>query len=56
MASRITIKVLYTNGDSIKTEINATFEEARAYYVGQWFNIGRGEEDNMQKCISIELI
>ncbi len=52
---RITVKCHYENGDSITTDINATFKQAEAYYVGKVFNIG-SVEDNLQKCTHIELL
>lgn len=59
----IDVKCYYENGDTTGSGINATFEEAKKYYVGQYFNIGfhykdstcTEVEDNMQKCIRIEL-
>ena len=50
----ITVKCTYENGEVITTRINATFEEAKAYFLGREFNIGSGADDNMQKCIKIE--
>ena len=50
----ITVKCTYENGDTITTRINATFEEAQDYFLGRKFNIGSGDEDNMQKCIKVE--
>lgn len=52
----LTVKCTYGNGDTITTDINATFDEAKAYFLGKWFNIGPGPEDNMQLCVSIELL
>lgn len=51
----INIKVNFENGDYSNTRINLTFEEAKKYYEGQNFNIGT-IEDNIQKCINIELL
>mgnify|MGYP000382041429 CR=1 FL=1 len=28
--------------------------EAQKYFVDQWFNMGTGDKDNLQKCIKIE--
>lgn len=53
---RIAVKVYFANGDHLFSEINATFEEAQRYYVGQTFNVGFGPNDNLQKCTKIELI
>lgn len=51
----MTVKVNYANGDYEYTRINATPDEARAYYVGKTFNIG-STADNLQKCTSIEVV
>jgi IMP cyclohydrolase len=50
-----TVKVNYENGDYECTRINATLEEARAYYIGKTFNIG-SVSDNLQKCTSVEIM
>lgn len=52
----ISIKCTYENGDTTKTDINCTFEEAKEYYLGECFNLGIGGNDNMQKCVKIEKI
>lgn len=52
----ITVKVSYAGGDSTVTRINATPDEARAYYVGKAFNVGLGPNDNIQRCTSIEIL
>lgn len=51
----ITVKCHYSNGDTITTNINLTFHEAKAYYLNQTFNIG-SVSDNMQECVHIELL
>lgn len=51
----IAVKVIFADGDSIITRINATEAEARAYYVGNMFNLG-SVRDNMQKCITLEVM
>lgn len=55
---KITVKCYYENGDTITTDINATFKQAEAYYVDKVFNIGSlgCVNDNMQKCTHIELV
>lgn len=37
------------------TSVNAkvSFDEIVSYFVGQWFNVGTGEEDNMQQCTAV---
>lgn len=52
----ITVRCTYGNGDIVVTRINATLDEARAYFLGNWFNIGSGPEDNMQQCVKVERI
>ncbi len=52
----IEVKLNYESGDYKYTHINATSEEARAYYVGEVFNVGLGPNDNMQRCTSIEIL
>jgi hypothetical protein len=48
----IEIKCVYSNGDTVVTKFNGTFEEAKEYYVGNEFNIG-SVEDNVQTCIKL---
>ena len=44
----------FSNGDTIKTRMNATAKEAKEYYYGKTLNLGDGQGgDNMQKCISV---
>jgi hypothetical protein len=50
----ITVKCTYADGDTITTRFNGTPADARAYFVGQTFNIG-SVDDNMQKCVSIAI-
>lgn len=51
----ITVRCTYSNDDEVTTRINATFDEARAYFLNQWFNLGT-VEDNMQRCVRVELV
>lgn len=51
----IYVKVNFENGDSLKTGINATLEEAKAYYIGRVFNLGV-EDDVLTKGVSVDLI
>ena len=46
------ITATFENGDTIKTEINATPREASAYYYGKGFNLG-ADGDNLQRCVSV---
>jgi hypothetical protein len=50
----ITVICNYADGDIITTQFNGTPDDARAYFVGQTFNIG-SVDDNMQKCVSIAI-
>ena len=40
---------------TVMFSINGTvsFQTAVDYFVGQWFNLGKGEADNMQQCTAI---
>lgn len=52
-----TVKVIFENNDEIITGINGTDEEIKEYYKpGNIFNLGMGENDNLQKVKSIEFI
>ena len=51
----LTLKINYENGDHRHARINATPEEAKAYYIGKVFNIGI-VSDNLRKCTSIEIL
>jgi hypothetical protein len=53
----LTVKCTYSNGDTITTAINGTFENAKQYFLGQWFNFGDTDAkpyDDMQQCIKVE--
>ena len=49
------IRIIYEDGTTGTTKINATEEEARRYYVGKVFNVGT-VADVMKKCVNIEII
>lgn len=52
-----TYKVIFQNGDSLVTSMNATHKEALDYYLNNWFNFGDTEEtpyDVMVKGVSVE--
>lgn len=54
----ITIKCYYSDGNTITTKINGTFEVAKEYFLGRWFNFGDTDTkpyDDMQQCVKIEL-
>jgi hypothetical protein len=52
----ITVRVRFADGDEIITGINTTLEGAREYYLGKWFNVGIGPDDNMQRAIAVDLV
>lgn len=52
-----TFKVIFEDGDSLVTEMNASLEEARRYYIGQYFNFGDTDthpQDKMVQAIAVE--
>ena len=49
------IRITYTNGQSIETEINGTTEDIERYYLGKTFNLG-AYEDNMQIAVRVEFL
>jgi hypothetical protein len=51
----ITVKCTYEDGDTVTTGFSGTLEEARAYYVGQVFNLGT-VDDHMVRCTAVELV
>lgn len=53
---RKSVKVYFSNGNYLFTEINGTKEEIERYYVGQVFNVGFGEGDNLQTAVRVEFL
>jgi hypothetical protein len=53
--SMIAIKCTYEDGTVIKTNINGSLDDAKRYFLGQYVNIGH-IEDNVQKCVNVELL
>lgn len=51
-----TIKVYFSNGDSLITSINGTREEIEKYYLGNSFNLGDGERDLMATAEKVEFL
>jgi hypothetical protein len=52
-----TYRITFSHGDTITTGFNGTLEEAKKYYLGNWFQFGDTEEcpkDSMAKGISVE--
>jgi hypothetical protein len=58
VARRRTIKLTWKGEDgkefTTNTEINGTEDEIIAYYMGNVFNIGRGPDDYMAKCMALD--
>ena len=52
----ITVKVTASNGDYWTTQIQGPFAKAKAYFMGNEFNIGRGGQDLMVKVKKVELV
>lgn len=50
-------KVTFSHGGSLVTGFNGTLEEAKAYYLQNWFNFGDSDEhpaDLMAKGVTVE--
>lgn len=55
----IAVVVKFSDGNEIRTSINATLEEARRYYLGQSFQFGDTDEcpeDRLVRAVSCDLI
>lgn len=50
------VEVTFTNGDSLKTEINGTVDEIKKYYIGKSFNLGHNGDDLMTKGKSVKFL
>ncbi len=50
-----TIRVSFSNGDSLVTSINGSDEEINAYYLGNVFNLGT-VEDELTVATKVEFI
>jgi len=47
-------KVIFEDGDHFTTDINGTDEQVKEYYsIGNTFNVGFGEGDNLKKVKSV---
>lgn len=52
-------KIIFENGDQINTGFNGTEDEARDYYLNNWFNFGDTDEipnDIMVRGVSVDKI
>ena len=50
-------RVTFEDGNTLVTDMNASLEEAKAYYVGQYFQFGDTDEcpsDKMVKAVLVE--
>jgi len=52
-AEKIAVKVIFANGNSLVTEINGTFQDAKKYYLGKYFNIGIYPIEQMSKAVEV---
>ena len=55
----ITVKVTFSDNDSLVTGINTDLEGAKEYYIGKTFNLGgvfNPEKDRMVQGVTVELI
>lgn len=50
------IKVYFSNGDHLFTNINGTDSHILAYYIGKEFNLGNGEHDLMAVATKVEFL
>lgn len=50
------IKVYFSNGDHLFTNINGTNDHILAYYIGKEFNLGNGEHDLMAIATKVEFL
>ena len=50
-----TVRVTFSDGDSLTTSINGTPEEIRAYYIGQTFNLGT-VADRLVQAVKVEFL
>jgi hypothetical protein len=51
-----TIKVHFSNGYHLFTNINGTDSHILAYYIGKQFNLGNGEHDLMAIATKVEFL
>ena len=51
-----TIKVHFSNGYHLFTNINGTDSHILAYYIGKEFNLGNGEHDLMAIATKVEFL
>ncbi len=49
--NRIAVKVTFSDGDSLETEINTDLEGAKAYYLGKDFNLGQPYNPSLDRVV-----
>ena len=51
------VRITYSNGVVIETNINGTNKEIKDYYkIGQVVNIGNGEKDRLTRIKKVEIL
>lgn len=48
-------KITFSDGSTIDISFCGTLADAEAYYVDKWFDIGNGENYNMQKGVKVDV-
>lgn len=54
-----TFKITFADGNTITTGMNATLNEAKAYYIGKRFQFGDTDEkpyDYLVEAVSVEVV
>jgi hypothetical protein len=51
-----TIKVYFSNGQHLLTNINGTDDDILAYYIGKEFNLGNDENDLMVIATKVDFL
>jgi len=52
----IAVKVTTESGYDWETDINGTIESARAYFMGNMFNVGFYPVEKMEKVVKVERV
>jgi hypothetical protein len=55
MSNLPAFEITYSDGSKSRTSMAAgiTLDEARKYFVGEWFNIGSFPDENMQRAVDV---
>jgi len=54
-----TYKITFADGNIVTTGMNATLDEAKAYYIGKRFQFGDTDEkpyDHLVEAVSVEVV